>query len=216
MRPFALMCLLLAAPACAWAGQFQSVASIRAAALSTLDPAVQGEATLDANLRLPACPASLQARATGNRTVEVGCPQPGGWKLFVPVAVRNEQSVLMLARGVAAGETLGPADITTVRRDTARMAGAVLSDPQLAVGRVARRALGAGTVLGAGDLVAPRIIRRGDSVALVSRRGGVEVRVAGKALGDAGQDERVSVENLSSRRVVQGTVIAGGDVLVSR
>ena len=93
---------------------------------------------------------------------------------------------------------------------------AVLSDPQLAVGRVARRALGAGTVLGAGDLVAPRIIRRGDSVALVSRRGGVEVRVAGKALGDAGQDERVSVENLSSRRVVQGTVIAGGDVLVSR
>lgn len=216
MRPFAVFCLLLAAPACAWAGEFQSVASIRAAALSTLDPAVEGEATVDANLRLPACPVSLQARATGNRAVEVGCPQPGGWKLFVPVAVRNEQSVLMLARGVAAGETLGPADITTVRRDTARMAGAVLSDPQLAVGRVARRALGAGTVLGAGDLVAPRIIRRGDSVALVSRRGGVEVRVAGKALGDAGQDERVSVENLSSRRVVQGTVIAGGDVLVSR
>ncbi len=216
MRPFAVFCLLLAAPACAWAGEFQSVSSIRAAALSTLDPAVEGEATVDANLRLPACPVSLQARATGNRAVEVGCPQPGGWKLFVPVAVRNEQSVLMLARGVAAGETLGPADITTVRRDTARMAGAVLSDPQLAVGRVARRALGAGTVLGAGDLVAPRIIRRGDSVALVSRRGGVEVRVAGKALGDAGQDERVSVENLSSRRVVQGTVIAGGDVLVSR
>ena len=151
MRPFAVFCLLLAAPACAWAGEFQSVSSIRAAALSTLDPAVEGEATVDANLRLPACPVSLQARATGNRAVEVGCPQPGGWKLFVPVAVRNEQSVLMLARGVAAGETLGPADITTVRRDTARMAGAVLSDPQLAVGRVARRALGAGTVLGAGD-----------------------------------------------------------------
>ena len=216
MRPFAVFCLLLAAPACALAGEFQSVSSIRAAALSTLDPAVEGEATVDANLRLPACPVSLQARATGNRAVEVGCPQPGGWKLFVPVAVRNEQSVLMLARGVAAGETLGPADITTVRRDTARMAGAVLSDPQLAVGRVARRALGAGTVLGAGDLVAPRIIRRGDSVALVSRRGGVEVRVAGKALGDAGQDERVSVENLSSRRVVQGVATASGDVLVSR
>ena len=216
MRPFAVFCLLLAAPACAWAGEFQSVSSIRAAALSTLDPAVEGEATVDANLRLPACPMSLQVRATGNRTVEVGCPQPGGWKLFVPVTIRNEQNVLMLARGVAAGETLSPADITTVRRDTARIAGAVLSDPQLAVGRVARRALGAGTLLGANDLVAPRIIRRGDSVALVSRRGGVEVRVAGKALGDAGQDERVSVENLSSRRVVQGIVAASGDVVVSR
>ena len=45
MRPFALICLLLAAPACVWAGEFQSVASIRAAALSTLDPTVEGEAT---------------------------------------------------------------------------------------------------------------------------------------------------------------------------
>ncbi len=214
MRPFVLLCLLLAAPA--WAGQFQSLASIRAAALSTLDPSIEGEATVDANLRLAACPVSLQARATGNRVVEVSCPQPGGWKLFVPVEIRNEQDVVMLARGVAAGEIIGPADITSVRRDTARIAGAVLSDPRQVVGRVARRALGAGTLLGANDLVAPRIIRRGDSVALVSRRGGVEVRMAGKALGDAGQDERVSVENLSSRRVVQGIVAAGGDVLVSR
>jgi flagella basal body P-ring formation protein FlgA len=214
MRLLALLCLLLAAPA--WAGDFQSVASIRAAALSTLDPATDGEASVDAGLRLPACPVALQARATGNRTVEVGCPQAGGWKLFVPVTVRREQDVLVLARGVAAGEVLTAADMGSVRRDTARIAGAVLSDPQSAIGRVARRAMSAGTLLSATDLVAPRIIRRGDSVALVSRRGGVEVRVAGKALADAGEAERVSVENLSSRRVVQGIATAAGDVLVSR
>ena len=45
---------------------------------------------------------------------------------------------------------------------------------------------------------------------------GVEVRVAGKALADAGENERVTVENLSSRRVVQGIVGAAGDVWVSR
>ena len=57
---------------------------------------------------------------------------------------------------------------------------------------------------------------RGDSVALVSRRGAVEVRVAGKALGDAGENERLSVENLSTRKVVQGTVSSNGDVFVTR
>src|SRR5690606_29568075 len=132
------------------------------------------------------------------------------------VTVRREQDVLVLARGVAAGEVLTAADMGSVRRDTARIAGAVLSDPQSAIGRVARRAMGAGTLLSATDLVAPRIIRRGDSVALVSRRGGVEVRVAGKALADAGEAERVPVENLSSRRVVQGIATSAGDVLVSR
>lgn len=214
MRLSALLSLLLALPA--QAADFQSVASIRAAALSTLDPATEAEASVDASLRLPACPSPLQARATGNRTVEVACPQAGGWKLFVPVTVRREQDVLVLTRGVGAGEVLAAADIGSVRRDTARIAGAVLSDPQSAIGRVARRAMGAGTLLSAGDLVSPRIIRRGDSVALVSRRGGVEVRVAGKALADAGEADRVPVENLSSRRVVQGVATASGDVLVSR
>jgi len=44
----------------------------------------------------------------------------------------------------------------------------------------------------------------------------VEVRVAGRAMADAGENERVSVENLSSRKIVQGTVAASGDVLVTR
>ncbi|MGE8249166.1 MAG: flagellar basal body P-ring formation chaperone FlgA, partial [Stenotrophomonas bentonitica] len=117
---------------------------------------------------------------------------------------------------VAAGETLSAADITTGQRDAARIAGAALADPAAAVGRVARRTLSAGSLLSANDLVAQRLVRRGDSVALVSRRGGVEVRVAGRAMADAGENERVSVENLSSRKIVQGTVAASGDVLVTR
>ncbi|MGV8958932.1 MAG: flagellar basal body P-ring formation chaperone FlgA [Stenotrophomonas sp.] len=214
MRSMLMFCLLLAAPA--WAAGWQTVASIRSAALSTLDAGTEAEATLDAGLRLPACPVALEARATANTTVEVSCPQAGGWRLFVPVKIRREQAVLVLNRGLAAGEILASADIGTVKRDTARIAGAVLTDPQQAIGRVARRTLGAGSLLSATDLVSPRLVRRGDNVSLVSRRGGVEVRVAGRALGDAGENDRVSVENLSSRRVVQGVVAAGGDVLVSR
>jgi len=214
MRLFLLLCMLL--PSAAWASAFQPVASIRTAALSTLAPGETGEAGVDDGLRLPACPVGLEARATANTTVEVLCPQAGGWRLFVPVKVRREQAVLVLARGIAAGETLALADMSTVKRDTARIAGSVLSNPEAAVGRVARRALTAGSLLSATDLVAQRVIRRGDSVALVARRGGVEVRMAGKALGDAGEGERVSVENLSSRRVMQGVATELGDVVVSR
>lgn len=214
MRLLFLICLLL--PSLALAAAFQPVETIRAAALATLAAGESGEAILDANLRLPACTQPLQASVTANTTVEVACPQAGGWRLFVPVKVRREQQVLVLARGVAAGETLAAADISSVKRDTARLAGAVLLKPEAAVGRVARRALSAGSLLSATDLVAPRTVRRGDNVALVSRRGGVEVRMAGKALGDAGEGERVSVENLSSRRVMQGIATPAGDVLVSR
>ena len=106
--------------------------------------------------------------------------------------------------------------MATEARDTSRIAGAALADVAQAAGQVARRTLPAGTVLSAGDLAAPRLVRRGDAVALISRRGGVEVRVSGRALGDAGENERVAVENLSTRRVLQGRVGPGGDVVVSR
>lgn len=201
--------------ACAvMAADFQPVDSIKAAALGALPVGADAEATLDPALRLPRCGAALVARVQGSNSVEVGCPD--GWRLFVPVRVRRSQTVLVLSRGLAPGETITADAFVPETRDASRIVGAAVADPAQAVGRVARRTLSAGAVLSATDLVAQRLIRRGDNVALVSRRGGVEVRVVGKALGDAGESERVTVENISSRRVVQGVVGPGGDVWISR
>ena len=201
--------------ACAvMAADFQPVDTIKAAALGALPVGADADATLDPALRLPRCGAALVARVQGSNSVEVGCPD--GWRLFVPVRVRRSQTVLVLSRGIAPGETITADAFVPETRDASRIVGAAVADPAQAVGRVARRTLSAGAVLSETDLVAQRLIRRGDNVALLSRRGGVEVRVVGKALGDAGENERVTVENLSSRRVVQGVVGPGGDVWVSR
>lgn len=218
MRRIVLFLATAMAVAAPWAtaADWQPVASIRAAALSTLAAGTEGEAVVADALRLPRCGGALQVQPTANTTVEVSCPDAGGWRLFVPVKVRRNQTVLVLTRGIGTGESIAAADISTAQRDAARIAGAVLADPAAAIGRIARRPLPAGTPLSSNDLVAQRLIKRGDSVALVSRRGSVEVRIAGRALGDAGQNERVSVENLSSRRIVQGTVDATGDVIVAR
>lgn len=212
-RIFLMFCLLLPLSAVA-STSFQPVESIRVAVLSTLGQDADAEVALDPALRMPRCGQPLEARRSGGGTVEVGCPEASGWRLFVPVKIRHTQSVLVLTRGVGAGETLVAEMLAPERRDASRIVGAAPSSPSEVVGQVARRALAAGSVLGAGDLVSPRLVRRGDSVALVSRRDGVEVRVAGRALGDAGANERVNVENLSSRRTVQGTVAANGDVVV--
>lgn len=205
---------LLAASGVAGGSGFQPVETIRDAALSALADGEGAQATLDPALRMPRCGEPLQARQTGGGTVEVACPS--GWRLYVPVRVNRSQQVLVLVRGVAAGETIGQDMFAPERRDTGRIAGAALADPAEAIGRAARRTLMAGSVLTAADLVAARLVRRGDTIPLVSRQHGVEVRMTGRALGDAGEHERVSVENLSSRQVVQGVVNADGEVVVGR
>ena len=216
-RPaLALLCLLGLLPAsAAWGSAgFQPVESIRAAALTAAGGGEGTDATLDPALRMPRCAQPLEARMTGAGTAEVACPS--GWRLFVPVRVHRSQTVLVLSRSVASGQPITADVFSAEQRDATRIAGAAIADPADALGRVARRTLSAGSVLTANDLVAPRLVRRGDTIALVSRRGGVEVRMVGRALGYAGEHERVSVENLSSRRIVQGTVDPDGDVLVSR
>lgn len=212
VRRAALAALLAFATTAAATEGFQPVESIRAAALSTAESGEEADVTLDPALRMPRCNQPLQARRSGGATVEVACPE--GWRLFVPLRVRRHQTVLVLSRSVASGETITADTFAAQQRDATRIAGAAIADPAEAIGRSARRTLVAGSVLTAGDLVTPRLVRRGDTIALVSRQGGIEVRMAGRALADAGVRERVSVENLASRRVVQGTVDEAGDVRV--
>ena len=124
--------------------------------------------------------------------------------------------MLVLKHNIGSGEAVGAADFTVQSRDAARLVAGVIADPALAVGRIARRPLLAGSVLSSADVASAVRIRNGDNVELVSRSGGIEVRVAGRALGAAGENERLNVENLSSRKIVQGVVDASGVVLVNR
>ncbi|MFC4729117.1 flagellar basal body P-ring formation chaperone FlgA [Coralloluteibacterium thermophilus] len=205
---------LLALPAAAM--EFEPVASIRAAALAAVAGGADAEAQVDPALRLPRCASGLSGEAASAGTVEVRCGDASGWRLFVPVRVRRSQDVLVLTRSVGAGEVVTERDFVVERRDAARIVGAALADPSAAIGRSARRTLAAGSVIGSNDLVAPRLVRRGDQVVLVSRDGPIEIRMQGKALGDAGIDDRVAVENSSSRRVVQGRVSPSGEIMVGR
>lgn len=217
-RLLLLLLLAIAAPA-ALASAWQPVESIRDAALATVAdrdaPGVRAEAAVDPALRLPRCAEPLQANPGHGGTVEVGCAS-AGWRLYIPVRVQRLQPVLVLTRAISAGEPIPPDAVQVEQRDVSRLAGGSFADPTQIADRVARRVLMAGSVLSPADVVPPRTVRRGDSVTLVARYGAVEVRASGRALGEAGLDERVSVENLGSRRVVQGVVRPNGEVLVLR
>ncbi len=195
----------------------QSVEAIRAAAVAAaLGDApgdAEGRASVDDHLRLPACAEPLRAVRSGAGVVEVGCAS-AGWR-YVPVRVQRWRPVLVLVRTVAAGERLTAEAVTVETRDIERV-GDALADPAAIEGRVARRTLPAGSPLAARDLMNAHTVRRGDIVALIARIGSIEVRASGKALADAGQDDRLSVRNLSSNRVVQGRVNASGEVEVLR
>lgn len=218
-----LLCsLMLIAPMFAdgaSANDFQSPDTIRQTAMAAVPGAglagVEVEAVVDPALRMPGCTEALRGQPATAGTVEVICPGAMGWRLYVPVKVRRQQEVLVLQRALAPGETLGAGNVALETRDVARLAGA-LTDASSIAGFSLRRPLAAGAVLTSADVLSPRLVRRGDSVTVVARTGGIEVRAQGRAMADAGVGDRLSVENLSSRRMLQGVVLAGGEVEVGR
>lgn len=212
--PACLLALLLAAAPAA-GGAWQPAADIRAAAIAALgaDPA-QAEASVSPALRLAACGAPLEAVATSARTAQVRCPDDPGWKVYVPVNVRREAAVVVLREPVRAGEPIDPAQLVVQHRALGPGESMPVADPAAVAGLSPARAMAAGTPLMAGDLVDGPVLRRGDPVVLVTRVGGVEVRVGGRALGAPGPGGLVRVENVESRRIVRGRVAGPGIVEV--
>jgi flagella basal body P-ring formation protein FlgA len=213
----ALWCLAGSVAAAGAAGSITAPAAIREAAIAALggDPA-QAEASVDPNLRMAACAAPLQAVPTSARVVQVRCPDRPGWHLYVPVQVRDVKEVVVLTGPVQAGETITADMLAVRRRDMAGEGAGGFADPAALVGQTAHRSLAPGAAVTRADVAGERLLRRGDPVVLVSRAGGIEVRVAGRALGQAAPGGAISVENTQSRQIVRGRVVGDGLVEVMR
>lgn len=191
----------------------EAIAAVAVAALGA--DAGSARATVDPALRMAACDRALEAVPTSARMVEVRCPDAPGWRVYVPVQVRRIAEVVVLTEPVRAGETITAGMLTVRKRDMAGERGG-FADPATVIGRMPRRGMAPGAALTETDLAEGALLRRGDPVVLVSRFGGIEVRVAGRALGRASPGGAVSVENIQSRRVIRGRLVGEGIVEVLR
>ncbi|MGH8229383.1 MAG: flagellar basal body P-ring formation chaperone FlgA [Steroidobacteraceae bacterium] len=206
-------------------GTVEPVAAIRAAAAAyvhaQLPAAEHAQVTagaLDDRLRLARCGVPLEVQpaagtaAMARSTVRVGCTAPASWQIFVPVTVVREISVLVLRHAAARGAHLTNTDVNVETRKVTGFTRAFLESPAELRGHSVARMLAAGTPLTADMLTADPVVRRGQQVTLVVQAAGFEVRAVGLALQDAPAGGRLDVENLSSRKVVQGIVASSGIV----
>ena len=118
--------------------------------------------------------------------------------------------VLTYARNLAAGDVVQPEDViwSTVQAHLAQ--GGSPADAEQVIGLSARRALRAGAVVGARDLVSPRVIARNDMVEVAFVAGGVILTVTGRATRDAAVGEPVPVLNTTSGRTIDAVASGPG------
>ncbi|MFZ3007155.1 MAG: flagellar basal body P-ring formation chaperone FlgA, partial [Phenylobacterium sp.] len=64
------------------------------------------------------------------------------------------------------------------------------------------------------DVSAPQVIKAGDAVTVIYQAGGVSLALEGKAMGAAGIGDTVSVQNTTSRKIIQATASGPGQAVV--
>lgn len=128
------------------------------------------------------------------------------------VASRGNVEVLTYARSLSAGEIVQPTDLVWGKAAVAPSDAP--GDAEAVIGLSARRPLRAGAAVSARDVSAPQVIKAGELVVVNYQDGGISVSLQGKAMAAAGLGETVSVQNTTSKKIIQAVASGPGEAVV--
>ena len=175
---------------------------------------------LDSRLKLIKCNKKLRAFSPkgsseiGKTTIGVKCAGTKPWSLHVPITISVYKNVLAAARTLQKGDILTEADLKLVKQDIGILSYGYYEGIASGVGmKIKRRAL-SGAVLTPSMLKKPRVITRGQKVAILVDTGRMRVRMMGKALSNGAIGDRIKVMNLKSREKVEGVITSSNEVKV--
>ncbi len=143
----------------------------------------------------------------GNTTIGVRCNTKPEWSVFVQASIRVSLDLLVANKPLAQGTVLS-ADDFSLQRGELNQPG-LLIEPQQAIGKMLKFAIGAGQVLRQDMLRAPYVIRQGQTVKLQVRSNNFLINGEGQAMNDAAEGQTVRIKVASGQLISALTTTDG-------
>lgn len=162
---------------------------------------------LEIQRQLPACSAHEAftppgARLWGKTSVGVRCLGPSTWSILLPVDISVTTTYITTTRPLPAGHVLQADDLVSISGDLGNQPTGIITDAANAIGKTLKNPLAAGQSVRGDQLLAPWVIRQGQSVRLISQGTGFAVSNEGKALNNA------AVGQVAQIRLPTGQVVS--------
>ncbi|GMV99811.1 MAG: hypothetical protein AMXMBFR84_09500 [Candidatus Hydrogenedentota bacterium] len=132
----------------------------------------------------------------------------------VRASVEAYEDVLIVINDVARGSMISAADISIEKRALSQLRPGTLTEPEEAVGQLAKSTLMAGAVLTNRQIMPRRLIKRNQAVNVETRVRGLSVRGRARAMGDGHAGDMIPLINPDTKAEFYGVVQADGSVLV--
>lgn len=120
--------------------------------------------------------------------------------------------IIVPAHDIARGEVIAESDLTTALVDGGALMSGVVTRPDAIAGMQTRRVLRAGEPLRTDDVRRPVMVSKGQTVTMQFSAPGVELTAMGRAMGEGGVGDMVTVQNPVSFRMIAATVTGPGTV----
>lgn len=150
----------------------------------------------------------------GKVAIGVRCLSPQAWTVLVPMTISTLASYVTTTRPLVAGQLIQADDLNLQSADLATLPTGAVSDPAQAIGKTLRNSIGAGQTLRSDNLLAPLVVRQGQTVKVTSKGNGFAVSSDGRAMNNAAAGQVVQVR-MNSGQTVQGVARPDGGVEIS-
>lgn len=188
-----------------------------------MGPSVEYEITvlpLDNRLQLHECLKPLEAfkanetMKAGRTSIGIRCSGDKKWSVFVSAIIKIYENVIVLTQPVQRGEMITEQHLTFERKEVSGSRGDFVTRLEQVSNKEAARNMPTGYILGLKSVVEPPLVKRKDKIIISAGQGDFSIKMSGTALMDGALGQVIKVKNDSSGRVISGTVVEAGMVLV--
>ena len=172
---------------------------------------------LDPRINIKPCSSPLVVNIPENHNgrnvnVKINCKDTTPWYLFIPAKIHMVVPIVVAKSIISKGSRIDESNVTIEYRDTRRIRGEIIDNPQTVVGTRAKRKLSIGAILTRKNIC---FVCKGSHVTLIAKSDTLMIKTAGIALKDAGIGEQIRVKNERSGRTVTGRVSAINKVVIN-
>lgn len=176
----------------------------------------------DSAQRVPVCPQPLQffsaekqVRLWGKHYYRVTCAAPDGWTLRGRISVSVSLPVWVASRDIRKQRPITDGDLRLQRVQLGSLPRGFSVEPELLMDYRSPRLIRAGQVVDKNTLLAPLLVRKGESVLIRAEQTELRASMQGEALQDGVAGEMIRVRNRSSQKELQAEVsTVRGEVIV--
>lgn len=125
------------------------------------------------------------------------------------------REIAVLSVDAERGEAIQKRDLTFIKRRVGTLPQDLVASADDLVGMVPRRPLRAGEPIRGNDLAKPILVEKNQIISVVYSAPGVTLSMRGRAQSSGSKGETIRVQNLSSKRFIEGTVTGPAQITIT-